>query len=218
MRRRQAARVVGPGLGQVERAVNEGVPVPRRIGGEDPDLAVGDLARRAGVLPPDAARCLALLEKAGLINDQHRIRVSQRLQRVVAHDVAQRICLPAAAAKDGLLPPRPGIARRLGPHPARLAPLRPEQPIEELASRCRHPVLGEQGTDPCLGLPQRRRPQFQRRLDRCTAHQLTPGQRGATRQPRKSAAVVLERDAFRLNRIWFELNRLRDESCGSGDE
>src|SRR3712207_8040979 len=39
---------------------------------------------------------------------------------------------------------------RSRPHPARLAPLRTEQPIEELPSRCRHPVLREQGTEPRL--------------------------------------------------------------------
>jgi hypothetical protein len=175
VRRRQAGRVVGPGLRQVECAVDEGVPVPRRVGPEDPDPAVGDLARRAGVLPPDAAGRLALLQEAGLVDHQHRIRVGQRFQRVGAHDVAQRLRLPAATAEDGLLPPRPRVARRLGPHPPGLAPLRAEQPIKEPTGRCRHPLLREQGTHPCLGVPQRRRPQLQRRLDRCTAHRLTLG-------------------------------------------
>ena len=165
MGRRQAGRIVGPGLGQVQRPVDEGVTVPGHVGGEDPDLAVGDLARRARVLPRDAARGVALLEEAGLVEHQHRPRVGQRLERVVAHQVAQRVRLPAAAAEDGLLPPRAGIARRLGPHPARLAPLRPEQPIQELPRRCRHPVLGKQRAHPRLGISQRSRPQVQRRLD-----------------------------------------------------
>src|SRR5918993_5176389 len=100
--------------------------VPGHVGGEAPDLAVGDLAGRARVLARDAAGALALLEEAGLVEDQHGVRVGQRLQRVVAHEVAQRVRPPAAAAEDGLLAPRAGIARRLGPHPAGLAPLRPE--------------------------------------------------------------------------------------------
>jgi hypothetical protein len=79
MRRRQAGRIVGPGLGQVERAVDEGMAVPRHVGREDADLAIGDLARRAGVLSPNATGGLALLEKAGLVDHQHRIRVGQRL-------------------------------------------------------------------------------------------------------------------------------------------
>jgi hypothetical protein len=128
---RQAGRIVGPGLGQVQSPVDEGVAVPGHVGREHPDLAVGDLAGRAGVLARDAAGRPALLEEAGLVLDQHGIPVGQALDRVIAHEVAERICLPAAAAEEGLLPPRAGIAGRLGPHPAGLAPLRPEQGVQE---------------------------------------------------------------------------------------
>src|SRR3712207_7598848 len=62
----------------------------RSVGGEHADLAVRDLARRAGVLARDAAGALALLEKAGFVDHQHRVCVGQHLQRAVAHDVAQR--------------------------------------------------------------------------------------------------------------------------------
>jgi hypothetical protein len=166
----QAGRIVGPGLGQVERPVDEGVTVPGHVGGEDADLAVGDLARRAGVLPRHAARGLALLEEAGLVQDHHGIRCRQGLEGIVAHDVPQCIGLPAAAAEDGLLPPRAGIARRLGPHPAGLAPLGAEQAVQEQPRRGRHPLLGEQRPDPPLHLPQRDGPQLQRILDRDARH------------------------------------------------
>ena len=158
MGRRQAGRIVGPGLGQVQRPVDEGVAVPGHVGREDPDLAVGDLAGRARVLARDAAGRLALLEEAGLVEHQHGILVGQRLQRVVAHHVAQRVGLPAAAAEDGLLPPGAGVARRLRPHPARLAPLGAEQAVQEQPRRDRHPLLAEQRPDPPLHLPQRARP------------------------------------------------------------
>jgi hypothetical protein len=72
---RQPGRIVGPGLGQVERPVDEGMTVPGHVGGEDPDLAVGDLAGRARVLARDTAGGLALLEKAGLIENQHRLPI-----------------------------------------------------------------------------------------------------------------------------------------------
>jgi len=81
------AKIVRPGLGQIERPVDEGVAVARRIGRKDADLAVGDLARRAGVLTSDAARGLALLEKTRLVDHQHRIRVGQVFHDIVAHDV-----------------------------------------------------------------------------------------------------------------------------------
>jgi hypothetical protein len=167
---RQAGRIVGPGLGQVERPIDEGVAVARYVGREDADLAVGDLARRAGVLARHAAGGLALFEEAGLVQDQHGIAVGQALDRVVAHQVAQRVRLPAAAAEDGLLAPGAGVARRLGPHPAGLAPLRPEQAVEEQPRRGRHPLLREQRPHPPLHLPQRGGPELQRVLDRHTRH------------------------------------------------
>ena len=84
----------------------------RYVGGKHPDLAVRDLASRAGVLATDAARGFALLEKAGLVDHQHRIGGAKRLDHIVAHDVAQPVRIPPPAAKDRLLPPRPRIARR----------------------------------------------------------------------------------------------------------
>ena len=45
----------------------------RNVGSEDADLAVRNLACRTGVLPRHAARRLALLEKASLVDDEHRI-------------------------------------------------------------------------------------------------------------------------------------------------
>jgi hypothetical protein len=144
--------------------------VPGHVGREDPDLAVGDLAGRARVLPRHAAGGLALFEKAGFVQHQHGILVGQRLQRVVAHKVAQRIRLPAAATQDGLLPPGAGVARRLRPHPARLAPLGAEEAVQEQPCRDRHPLLREQRPDPPLHLAQRGGPQLQRILDRNTRH------------------------------------------------
>jgi hypothetical protein len=61
----------------------------RRIGRKHPDLAVGDFARRAGVLTSDTARGLALLEETRLVDHQHRIRVGQDFQDIVVHDVDQ---------------------------------------------------------------------------------------------------------------------------------
>src|SRR4051794_31316382 len=46
-----AIRLVGPAPGQVELAIGEGVAAIGHVGGEHADLAVGDLACRAGVLP-----------------------------------------------------------------------------------------------------------------------------------------------------------------------
>ena len=183
---RQAGRIVGPGLGQVQRPVDEGVAVPGHVGGKDPDLTVGDLAGRARVLPRHAAGGLALLEKAGLVEHQHGVLLGQALDHLVAPHIAERVGLPAPAAKDGLLPPFSppcglslrGIAFGDGPgSPAASARIQPvkaprgaEQAVQEQACRDRHPLWREQRPDPSLHLAQRTGPQLQRILDRNTRH------------------------------------------------
>jgi hypothetical protein len=152
---RRAGRVIGPGLGQVEGAVDESMPVPGHVGREYPDLAVRDLPGRARVLAPDPAGRLALLQKARLIENQNRIRISQGLERIVAHEIAQRIGVPARPIEKRLLAPRTSIARGLGAHPSRLAPLRPEQGVQEQLRRRRRALLLEQRPDPPLDVPQR---------------------------------------------------------------
>jgi hypothetical protein len=47
-------------------------------------------------------------------------------------------------ALNSLLPPRAGVARRLRPHPTRLAPLFSPQTVQKLPSRICHALLPEQ--------------------------------------------------------------------------
>ena len=123
MGRRHPDWVVRPGLGQIQRPVDEGMAVARHISAEHADLAVRDLARRPRVLTSDAAGGLALLQKPGLIQNKNRIRIGQGLQRIVTHDVAQRVSVPPSSTQNGLLAPGTGIASRFRTHPAGLAPL-----------------------------------------------------------------------------------------------
>src|SRR3954469_13426084 len=115
------------------------MPAPRDIGREHANLAVGDLARRTRILPSDTARGLALLQETGLVNYQHGALIRQVLDNILAHDVAQRIGIPAAPPQDRLLPPGAGVTGRFRPHPARLASLLPQQPITKQNRRGRHP-------------------------------------------------------------------------------
>src|SRR3954468_24385091 len=119
-----SVQAFGPGLGKIKGTVDEGMPVPGDIGREHADLTVGDLAGRARVLAPHPAGGPPLLEKAGLVYDQHRTRIGQGLKGIVAHQIAQRLGVPLSPAEQRLLAPGARIARRLRPHPARLAPLR----------------------------------------------------------------------------------------------
>ena len=130
----------------------------RNIGSEDADLAVRNLACRTSVLPRHSARRFALLEKAGLVDHQHRIVIGQMLDNIVAYDIAQSIRVPIPTTKDGLLPPRAGIAGRLRAHPTCLALLISEQTFQEQARIRRNTLLLEQRTYPLLDLPKRRSP------------------------------------------------------------
>src|SRR6202790_3028769 len=140
--------------------------VTRNVGSEDADLAVGDLARGACVLPRHSARRVALLEKAGLVDHEHRIVIRQMLDDIVPYDIAQGIGIPIPATQDRLLTPGAGIAGRLRAHPTGLALLISQQTFQEQARIRRNTLLREQRTYPLLDLSKRRRPQRKRLLNR----------------------------------------------------
>src|SRR5271157_177688 len=104
--------------------------------------------------------------------------VSERLKRIAAHDVAQVIGFPPAAAQYGLLPPRARNARRLRPHPARLAPLIAKQAVQECSCRSRNPLLRKQRAYPLLHIPQRRCPKLKRCFNRRSRHPCPPNHLG----------------------------------------
>jgi hypothetical protein len=121
---------------------------------------------------------LALLQKTGLVNNQNGVIRRQVFERIIAHHVAQRIGIPAAPPQDRLLPPGTGVTGRFCPHPPRLAPLLPKQPIKKQTGRGRYPFLREQRAHPRFHLPQRCGPQLQCFLDRRAAHPSSPNHPG----------------------------------------
>src|SRR6202048_5048869 len=162
----QAIWIVGPFLRKIQRTIDERMTVARNVGSEDSDLAVRDLARGTCVLPRHSARRLALLEKAGLVDHEHRIVIRQMLDDIITYDIAQGISIPIHATQDRLLPPWAGIASRLRAHPTGLALLISEQTFQEQTCIRRNTLLPEQRTYPLLDLPKRRRPQRKRLLNR----------------------------------------------------
>src|SRR5713101_5171625 len=146
----QTIWIVGPFLRKIQRAIDERMAMTRNVGSEDADLAVRNLACRTGVLPHHTARRLALLEKAGLVDDEDRIVIRQFLDDIVADNIAQGIGIPIPATKDRLLPPWTRIASRLRAHPTGLALLIAEQTFEKQACVPRNAFLPEQRTYPLL--------------------------------------------------------------------
>src|SRR6201987_2060967 len=167
--------------------------MPRHVGGEHSDLAIGDLARRASVLARDAARGLALFQKAGLIDDQNRVLITKRFQRVLTDNVAQRVGVPLPPAQDRLLAPGAWIAGRFRSHPTRLAWLVAQQSVEKLPHRGCNALLRKQPTDALLDLSQRRSPQRQRIFNRrATNHQIPNHGRPWIQNFQYNATVMLD--------------------------
>src|SRR5246127_4700751 len=167
--------------------------IPRHVGGEHSDLAIGDLARRASVLACNPARGLALFQKAGLIDDQNRVLIAKCFQRVLTYNVAQRVGVPLPPAQDRLLAPRAWIAGRFRPHPTRLTRLVAQQSVEKLPRRGCDPLLRKQRTDALLGISQRRSPQRQRIFNRrATNHQIPNHGHPWIQNSPKIATVMLD--------------------------
>src|ERR1700747_2383107 len=154
----QTIWILGPFFRKIQRAIGERIAMTRNVSSEDADLAVRNLACRTGVLPRHTARRLALLEKAGLVDDEDRIVICQMLDDIVAHDIAQGISIPIPATQDCLLPPWTRIASRLRAHPTGLALLIAEQTFQKQACVPRNTFLPEQRTYPLLHLTKRRSP------------------------------------------------------------
>src|SRR5882762_8493128 len=79
----QTIGIVGPFLRKIQRAIDERMAMTRNVGSEDADLAICNLACRTSVLPRHTARRLALLEKAGLVDDE-KASASQSLRPRIA--------------------------------------------------------------------------------------------------------------------------------------
>jgi site-specific DNA recombinase len=127
----QAVGIVGPGPGQVQLPVDHRVP---RIGGVHQvhgDLGILDPAGGAGVLALDPDGGGALLQVAGLVDDQHCLVLAQVLGDIVAHVIADRVVVPHRSGEQVLHPVRAGVAGVLSDRPAVLAGQVRKQPTHE---------------------------------------------------------------------------------------
>ena len=121
MGRPATGAIVRPGLGQVQRPVDQRVAVASGIAQKHPDLRVLDPPGRAGVLPLHARRLRSLLQETRLVQHQHRVRIAQVIGHISLQVVAHRIGIPAHPAQELLNPVRARIARRFRQLPAVLA-------------------------------------------------------------------------------------------------
>ena len=101
-----AAGVAGPGLWQVQLAVDQRVPARGRVSEVDGDLCVLDPPGGAGVLPLYAGRGGALLDVSGLVGHQYRAWVAQVLDHAGPKVVAHPVSVPFRAGQEVLHPVR----------------------------------------------------------------------------------------------------------------
>jgi hypothetical protein len=102
-----AVPVIGPGLRQVQRPVDQRVPTWRRIRQVDRDLGVLDPPRGTGVLPLHPDTVSPLLDVAGLVQNQDRVRVTEMLGHVAAQIVTDPVGIPLRPASAAAHAPRP---------------------------------------------------------------------------------------------------------------
>jgi site-specific DNA recombinase len=124
-RRPAPVPVIRPGLRQVQFPVDQRVPVHRGIRQEHPDLAVLRPPGGPGILPLHARRPCALFQETGVIGDQHPVPVTEVLDYIVAHVIADPVHIPVRAAQQPL--------HAVGAHLAR--PLRQRPPVLPLQAR-----------------------------------------------------------------------------------
>jgi hypothetical protein len=93
-------------------------------------------------------RLAALLEEPGLVDHQHPARVTQVLDHVAAHVVAQGVGVPAGGGQQPLHPVRRRLPGVLGQLPAVLAPDVTEQAAQEPGRPAADLRAGEPWADP----------------------------------------------------------------------
>src|SRR5579859_1658914 len=114
-------RVIHPVLGQIEPSIQEGPAFAAGVAEEDADLAVLASSRGATVLPLHPDRLPPLFQKAGLIDDEHPILLSEVLNHIRPEVIAHRIRVPVCGIEQPLHPLRTGLAQVFGELPAVLA-------------------------------------------------------------------------------------------------
>jgi len=89
--------VISPRLGQIQATVDQRVPAWRGIGHKHRHLGILDPPGSATVLALHADGVGALLDIGGLIDNQHRVRITEGIDHVVTQIIADRISIPFRA-------------------------------------------------------------------------------------------------------------------------
>jgi hypothetical protein len=154
----QAFRILDPASGHIQLPVDHGVPSIGGVQEVDGDLGVLDAAGGAGVLALHPNRLQALLEVAGLVDDQHRLGIAQVLDHISAHVVADPVVVPYRPTEQVLHPIGAGVPGVLSDRPAVLSWQIGQQPEHERPGPLAWLHPAEPPRDPAQQLLQARLP------------------------------------------------------------
>lgn len=121
-------RVGDPGLGDIQLPVDQSPVFPCCVGQKHPQLAVLHPPGGPGVLALHSGRFGTLLEKPGLIDDQHTVGLTEMPGDIGPHVIAQTLHIPRGGIEQTLHPIRSHITASLGQRPAVLVGQRRQQP------------------------------------------------------------------------------------------
>ncbi len=143
-----AIGILRPGLGQVQGAVDQGVPAWGGIAQIHRDLGVLDAPGGAGVLALHPDRMRPLFHVAGFIEDQDGVEVAEGVNNIVTQVVTDRVSVPFRPRQQMLQAVGGGIATVLGNRPAILAVQARDHPGHQLAGMAQWFVTGKTRRDP----------------------------------------------------------------------
>jgi hypothetical protein len=143
---------------KIEPSIDQGPSPAGGQGEEHADLGILDASCGAGVLPLHSCRGPALLQEAGLVDDENAAVGAEVFGGVGTQIVADGIGVPAGAAQQALHRPRPSMGRLFGQLPAVL-PFHARQQPEQVGAG-RGPGLNppEPARDPGHNLVEHRPP------------------------------------------------------------
>src|SRR5262245_13634065 len=99
---RATRTVLCPYLWEIEGAVQQGVAVHTRVRQKHPNLAILHPTCGATILTRYPNRLLALFEKPGFIEDQHRVWITHGLDQVGTQIITDSVCIPACPPQQML--------------------------------------------------------------------------------------------------------------------
>jgi hypothetical protein len=127
--------ILAPLLGQVQPAIQKGIPAGCAVRQKDPHLAVLNLARRAAVLPFDTDRLGALLQEASFVDNANPVCRPEALHDKHLQFISHGVGIPLGPKQQPLQRLWVAGPGRFGHLPAVLALHQRQQPAKILAGR-----------------------------------------------------------------------------------